>query len=436
MTASVPDRAVGCTFPRLGVRGRSRSLLRSLFGLGLTLLASATAAVAQESPLISGRVTDAESGLGIADATVTVIGTEIGVLSDGHGLFILPHLDAGQYVLRVEHIAYGAFEDSLIVDGTSALALRVQISQTAIELDPVVVSVRSPERRAASARGTQANVVERAEIARSLGTAAHIGNVLARHVSGVRVRTQQARVGAPICVEFRSMRSLDDPLRCHSPVVVVDGVRVANPRLVYTTLPLEDIERMEVIPPGEAGVMYGTDSQYGVLLIETQSGIQPTAERIAEEVYGSGRSVYDWTLESRPYDWKRVFVTSFLANAVGLALGVAAGRSCLTFDNLSDHFLQSDCGGAGTTGARVALVALPLAGAAMGAQLAGRTDLSTGRLLHTFVGAALVGLPGYVLATTGDNEAFGGAHWLGGVALIVGVPAAARLFRSIRDGSP
>jgi hypothetical protein len=301
----------------------------------------------------------------------------------------------------------------------------------------VVVSVVSRSRRAANARGTQANVVERSDIERSLGTAAHVGTVLARHVSGVRVRTQQARSGAPICVEFRSMRSLDDPLRCHSPVVVVDGVRVANPQMVYTSLPLEDIERMEVLPPGEAGVMYGTDSQYGVLIIETQSGIRSTAQRIEEEVYGSRRTTYDWSLESRPYDWKRVFAVAFLTNAAGLALGYAAGQTCLTFDNLSDHFLESECGGAASAGARVALISLPLTGASLGAWWAGGTDLSRGRLLHTFVGAALVGLPGYVLSTTGAGEGFSGSSWLGGVALVVGVPAAAtaatRLFRSIRD---
>jgi hypothetical protein len=432
---SLPPLARRSFGPNLGRMMGSLAILSVLSGA--VDLTGVTNAAAQQPPPVSGRITDAETGLGVADATVTLAGTDIGVLTDGRGLFFLPRLEPGEYELRVEHIAYGVFVDSLRVEESSALALRIEISQTAIELDPVVVSVTSPEQRAAEGRGTQSNVVEREEIEQSLGTAAHLGNVLARHVSGVRVRTQQARVGAPICVEFRSMRSLDDPLRCHSPVVVVDGVRVANPRIVYTSLPLEDIQRMEVIPPGEAGVMYGTDSQYGVLIIETQSGVRPTAERIAELAYGPNRSIYDWTLESRPYDWKRVFLTSFLANAAGLSLGLAAGRSCLTFDNLSDHFLESTCGGAGTAGARIALVTLPLTGAALGAQLSGRTDLSTGRLLHAFVGAALVGLPGYVLATTAEDEAFTGARWLGGAALIIGIPAAAtaadRLFRRVRE---
>ena len=73
------------------------------------------------------------------------------------------------------------------------------------------------------------------------------------------------------CLQFRSPITGSGGA-CLAPVVMVDGVRQTNATIALRGLLTSDIRRVEVLPPGEAGVQYGTDSQYGVVLIETLSG--------------------------------------------------------------------------------------------------------------------------------------------------------------------
>ena len=126
-------------------------------------------------------------------------------------------------------------------------------------------------------------------------------------------------------------------------------------------------------------------SNYGVLLIDTRSG---QSSRRATRTLPIAR--YDFAVEGVPYNWARTFGAAFVSNAIGVAIGVGTARSCLTFDNLSDHLLDSSCGTAHTVGARVALVVLPLGGVTFAANRAGRTEGSKGSFWATMLGAARV----------------------------------------------
>lgn len=405
------------------------SLLAGLIGGALPLGAQAAG---EGRVVLYGRVTDAESGLAVPDATVRM-GDAISV-TDAQGLFRFEPVAAGTYRVEVEHLGYGTFSESLeLVPPT--ISLRIRISPTAIQLDPVVVTAQTQEELTTRSRGTRRNVVTREVIARAQGTGTDLAQLLARNVTGVQVR-QGTTIGAPICVEFRNVRTIQGP-GCHEPMVILDGVRVAAPRYLYGSLPLEEVERMELLAPGEAGATYGTDTSFGVLLITTRTAASVLGERTDPNVERVPQRLYDWSLEGQRYRWEKVFLASALANAAGLALGVAVGRSCLDFSGLSQHFFDSECGTVGTAGSRLLLVGLPLLGTTLGSRWAGDTDLSRGRWSHTMLAAALVGLPGYILATSGEQDAFSGADWMGRGLLLVGVPAMAtvadRLFRAVRE---
>lgn len=378
---------------------------------------------------LEGQVTDAETGAPIDGVDVRVAQFGIRAVTDPGGYFRLEGVPGIQVRLRFEHIGYGVFRET-VAPGTEDEFLRVRLTQGAIELDPVEVNVESAEERANRTRGSGRNVVTREQIQRTVGTSATLASALERFVTGVRVRTQQVMPGDPVCVEFRASRTLDNPLACRPPVIVMDGVRVSNPLQFFSSMPLEDVEQLEVLPPGEAGVQYGTDSNHGVLLITTRSGALRRPDLGGQPIV----TRYDFAVEGVPYDWKRTFAAAFVGNAVGVLIGVSTARSCLTFDNLSNHLLESDCGTAATVGARLALVTLPLGGVAYGTRTAGRTESSRGQFWPTLVGAALIGAPGYFLSATGEEDAWRGADALGRVFILVGMPAVAtladRLFRS------
>lgn len=385
---------------------------------------------------VSGRVVDAETGRAVADAMVLLEGTGLGGLTNAVGVFELRDVPTGDWVFRVQHIAYGEFRESLSVEPDTEVSLRVTLSPTAVELEPVVVETMSRRDYEDRARGTSSNVITRQQIEESFGTSQTLGYVLQRNLTGAHIRADQSSRGM-ICLEFRSPRSLRDPAGCKNPTVFLDGVRVSNPRPLWSAFPIEDIERLEFVPSVEAGARYGTDSNYGVLLIETRTGAMVAGT--ANEARVGRSATYDWSLESESYPWFKVFASAFVGNALGLTLGYAAGSQCLNFGGLSEVVFNPSCGGFATVGATTAMLGSPVVGSSLAAGWAGRTDLSKGRFWSSAVAATLALIPGYILVAAADDEAFAGAEVAGWITLTVGVPAfttiADRLFRKVH-GDP
>jgi len=393
---------------------------------------------AQSTAILDGRIVDESTGEAVADAIVVLEGTGQGTLTNQVGVFEFPEVPAGDMVVRVRHIAYGDFQGTVTLEPDTRVSLRITLSPTAIAIDPVVVEVQSRATLEERARGTQSNVVTREQVEVAIRSSQQLAQLLERNIPGTVVRQGQGRAGIDICLEFRAPRSLQDPLSCKTPRVFIDGVNVANPRFLWGTFPLEDIERVEIVPSVEAGARYGTESNYGVVLIETRTGRSVMGAEGAEPAVTEG-GTYDWTLESQPYPRARVFVASFLGNAVGFTAGAVVAGQCLDFDGLSNAVFNSSCGGVATLGATTALYALPLTGSTLATRRAGRTDLSRGRAIPTAIAGALALVPGTLLVAAAEGEAFSGATAIGWVTIAVGVPLfttlADRLFRSIH-GDP
>src|SRR5690606_77113 len=112
---------------------------------------------------------------------------------------------------------------------------------------------------------------------------------------------------------------------CQQMAIFIDGVHMSSPGTIPPNIPLNDIERVEAIGPGQAGVQWGTLGGSGVLLIETRRGPAPQRTQQPENfVFG-----FDWDQEARPYPWTRVVGGSVAGNLLGLGLGLAMARQCL-----------------------------------------------------------------------------------------------------------
>lgn len=453
LLAIVGSRALSASEPALSVLAPALSALEPALSAfeGAAARALQSPAIRQ-SPAISGRVVDLATGDGVEGAVVSLVRlagvrreeadsaraearttrrsparTAVETVSGPAGQFRFAEARAGEYEVEVEHVAYGAFVDTLVLAEGERIALRVVLSQTAIALEPLVVEAVGAETRRARAQGTALRRLTAEQLAPVARTGVHLVDALARLMPGMRARSGRSQPGQLVCLEFRSPASLSD-FGCLAPVVVVDNVRQANGTITLNTLPIEDVRSVEAVPPGEAGVRYGADSRYGVVVIETWSRA-PTAE-------GSGRlpgALYDWSLESEPYPWARVLGAAAASNAAGLLVGYAVSRSCLDFDDLTRHFSGAQCGFWGNSGARLMLYVVPQTGTGWAASRAGATDLSRGSPWKNAVAAAVMALPGMVLALTSDEDGFAGSKALGLAMASVGAPAAAaladRLFR-------
>ena len=422
--------------------------VRLAAGLGVALAAigwtADTGLAAHQStppPRISGRVVDAETGQGIEGAALTLVQieapadpsgaerpTRIEAATNPAGLFQVDRAPDGAYELTVAHLAYGSFSERLALADGAPISLRIALSQSAIALSPVVVEAVTRESRRNRARGRALRRVTSEELAPVARTGIHLAGALAQLLPGMRVGSGRSQPGTLVCLEFRNPVSLSAE-GCRAPVVIVDNVRQANALVTLNTLPITDVRSVEAVPPGEAGVRYGADSSFGVVVIETFSGAtfrdRPDAP--------IGRRTYDWSLESRPYGWGRTLAVAAAANAAGLLLGYAVSGQCLEFDGLTNHFSNPKCGPTANAGARLALYAAPSVGVGLAVGRTGRTSLSSGSAWKNAVASATMSAPGIVLALTTDEDGFTGSRAIGAFMAVVVAPVAAvladRLFR-------
>ena len=416
-----------------------RSMARTLLTLLAMVSGSVPQVAAQTVTSITGRVVDGSSGAPVAGAEVIVAGAGVRV-TDAEGLFQFDLVPVGMQVLRVSHVAYGTHEGEVEVS-EAPLRVTVEVSSEAIRLAPLLVEGMSRVERERRGAGYQINRIVRAEIERYENTSMRLVDVLTAQIPGVRI-TRSGVVGQPTCLEFRGARAgnfirglgSSDP-GCNSPEVYLDGVLVHNPATLFGTLPIEDIENIEVVPPSEAGARFGTGSMWGALIINTRWAWSASENNQPSVGYSRGPQRYDWSLETAPHQGRKVLLGAAVGNVLGLAAGVGVASRCISFRGAGDS-LVSDCSATVTMGAAAVAMALPALGSALGARIAGSTDRSRGKFVAALIGAGVTLIPAYGVAMAGEHNDSNVLGTVGIVGLTVAVPLVAtmadRLFRSSR----
>jgi hypothetical protein len=374
---------------------------------------SVTSASAQSTAAVSGRVIDDRTGRPVSEATVRIVGTELDVLTDANGSFAIGGVPTGEQQLAFEHIAYGTHTRTILVALGGDLAFQVRLSQRALELAPLVVeSLTELEGRRIST-GFSMNEVLREEIDQAATRGQNLSEL-------VRDRLPGASVRGP-CIDTRGVRGG----RCEV-VIIIDGVPIADPGSLLATMPISNIERIEMLSAGEAGARYGSLGANGVLLIETRQGTWGGRE---DERRLSG---FDWSLEQEPHRWKRVLASAVLANAVAVGVSLALSDRCFRLTETPSLGLRPECGGVGAMSAGFLSLGLPSVVGGLAVRWAGTTSRSRGRLLPAVATSTLGLLVGYMLVIHGDPW----ARAAGAVTLGIAVPVTAtlsdRAFRTLR----
>lgn len=215
---------------------------------------------------------------------------------------------------------------------------------------------------------------------------------------------------------------------------MLDGVRMHDPPSLYNTIHPGSIQRIEVVPPAEAGIFYGSESAFGVILIETKVWPQKEEREAIPAHLRTG--TYDWSLELEGHSWKRVLASSFVGNALGVAAGLAVADRCVRFDELATDLFASDCHNWATAGSWAAALSFPLVGAALGARFAGATPVSRGKFLSAMLSGAVALVPGYALASAAQRNTSSPSFKGGQIMVFVGIPLAVtgadHIFRKFR----
>jgi hypothetical protein len=369
----------------------------------------ATPLLAQEPAAVAGVVVDAESNAPIPGVEIRILGSNLVALSGDDGSFLLAEIPRGSQRLVLRHIAYGEHERTLTLDEPGTLRFLIRMSREAIELEPLVVDVAGAYAdEVFRGGGNPANIIGAETIEAADRTGMTLMSLL-RQVPGVRVRGDD-------CLEYRlqgggsaiGVRAPDLPPdtrnpTCREMAVFIDGVRVQESTDLLLDTYLSQLERIEVLSPGQAGVRYGVAGARGVLLLETKQGVAP--ELVPDRAKYTGFGWHD----TRPYRWARV---------LGISLGTHAAAAAFTFGTVidCDQYVALD---APTTCTSALAVGLGLMAGTVSGLLtgwAGKGEVTEGRTFPLLAVSAASATTSYLLIKNAE-EADSGLAGVTGMAL-------------------
>ena len=251
------------------------------------LLLSLLSSTAEAQRRITGRVVEEGGNVPLASVSITVPGTNVGVVTGDNGTFTLL-VPSGDVQLNARRIGYR----------------RRSFTVGANQSDAQVVLERDPYRLETQIVTGAATTVARQNVANDVGLvtadqlarvpAASIENALAGKIAGAQVI---ANGGAPGGGNQIRMRGVTSVFGSADPLYVVDGVIISNDVIQPGTNALtsarrassnasnqdngvnriadlnpNDIETVEVLKGASASAIYGSKASNGVIIIKTKSG--------------------------------------------------------------------------------------------------------------------------------------------------------------------
>lgn len=223
--------------------------------------------------VIRGAVTD-EKGFAIPGVTVSIKGTNLGVVTDSEGKFIVVIIDPNP-TLVFSSIGFETQE----VEVRKQTIINVQLRQSLSKLDEVQVTAYGKTSKRLSTGSIVTIGAE--EIQRS-----PVQNVLEAvqgRVPGVFIQQQSGRPGSPFAIQIRGRNSLNNI----DPLIIIDGVTYPSGGLPVQTLGLNSIlrggnaldfldpnmiESINFLKDADATSIYGSRGSYGVIIITTKKG--------------------------------------------------------------------------------------------------------------------------------------------------------------------
>jgi iron complex outermembrane receptor protein len=244
-------------------------------------LLTASQVSAQQTGRVSGRVVDSATAGVLANASVQVVGTQIGTYTRNDGGFLLPAVPAGQQRLRVSRIGYSAKEVSVTVTANGQASVEVPLAAIASQLTAVVTTGYGQQRKEAI---TGAVATVKADEA-NVGVIPNATGLLTGRVAGVNVIANNGEPGAGAQIRIRGGTSIS---ASNDPLYVIDGVPIQNDQTEASGIgigggaalarnPLNminpnDIANITVLKDASATAIYGSRGANGVVLIETKRG--------------------------------------------------------------------------------------------------------------------------------------------------------------------
>ena len=241
-------------------------------------LAAWSPAAAQQTGTVSGDVTAAGSNEPLSGVSITVSGTNLSVVTNPQGHYVLRNVPSGRAVtLRALRIGYVEQTRSVTVPAGGAATTDFRLAVSAVQLAPVVTTATGEARRLTV--GNVVGTVDAAQVTQERPIAS-MSDLLTARVPGVQVLPGNSTgTGGRVRIRGTSSLSLSN-----DPIYVIDGVRMnssTNSQAIgvggstmsrVNDLNPNEIESIEVVKGPSASTLYGTDAANGVIVIRTKRG--------------------------------------------------------------------------------------------------------------------------------------------------------------------
>jgi TonB-linked SusC/RagA family outer membrane protein len=233
----------------------------------------ATPRSALQQASISGRVTDAETGVGLPGATIRVEGTGRSTITGAAGQFIVTNVPSGTHTIAASVLGYSPETQTITVGAGETATVNFALSVSPLLMDRVVVTATGDRRR-----GEVANVVGTVDVDAVIRSVpiTSMSDLLTARSPGVQVLSVAGTTGGQTRIRIRGTSSMS---LSNDPIVYVDGIRVASGYAggMDAASRLDDlnpaeIESIDILKGPAAVALYGTDAANGVIIMTTKRG--------------------------------------------------------------------------------------------------------------------------------------------------------------------
>lgn len=270
-------------------------------------LAPATAAEAQQTGTIQGRVTDG-AGQPIPSAQVSVEGTTLGAIAGANGRYQIGNVPVGPHTVTVQSIGYAEARSEVTIAAGATVELDFELRRQALELAGVVVTGVTEATARANVPFSVAQV-NREQLPIPPRSAV---SALQSRVAGASVVSNH-QPGQADNILLRTATSIS---RSNQPLFVVDGAIVSTRSMDISNL---DIESIEVVKGAAAASLYGSRAAAGVIQIRTVRGssvAEGTTQFRVRSEYGTSSILNPIKFATR-HNFRTNEAGTFYVNAAG-----------------------------------------------------------------------------------------------------------------------
>ena len=199
---------------------------------------------------VSGTVVSQDDGQPVVGATVLVVGTSTGAVTNANGQFSLT-VPEGKKTLRVSYIGM------VTQDVTARPNMRIVMVSNNKALDEVIVVAYGTQKKSSFTGSAQSISAEDVE----LRPVTSVTKALEGNVTGVQMTSASGQPGSSPKIRIRGFGSIN---ASSAPLYVVDGIPYDGD---LSSLNPADIESMTVLKDASSGALYGARGANGVVMI-------------------------------------------------------------------------------------------------------------------------------------------------------------------------